>query len=293
MPVEVHFRRSHSHSAPTPVGRSHAYRPLRPPRRRPVGRPAGPSRGRAGRRRRRAVYARHHRLRAVDHLRHGAGALHGLRQLRPGYAEPGHHPRAHHGARRRSQRRPLLRDGDGRDVSRRRPRQHGRHRAAPARGPRQTTGQRGDVAQRPQQLARRRRLAVESGVDLVRLRRRDHPEARRQEDLPEPHEDRRHRALGGRPVHHALRDGHEGQRHAGRVDHLRRRQPVELRVARRRAPAPDGRCEPGRRVQGGPRPRRREGPHRLPLRPVRRVEGRQLRPVADGPRRTWTATSER
>ena len=51
---------------------------------------------------------------------------------------------------------------------------------------------------------------------VVRLHGRDPPKAREQEDLPEPHEDRRRRTLGGRPVGDALRDGEQGARHARR-----------------------------------------------------------------------------
>ena len=163
-----------------------------------------------------AVHHRHHRLRALDHLRRRTRALDGLRHLPARRAERRDHARADHGPRRGPQRRPLLRDGDRRGVSRRRARQHDHHRAALHRRRRDKPArERSDVARAAATAGARGGMSpTQSDALVVRLRRRDRAQARRQEDLPEPHEDRRRRTLGRRPVRDALRDGEQGARHA-------------------------------------------------------------------------------
>ena len=89
--------------------------------------------------------------------------------------------------------------------------------------------------------------ALSDGLDVrfVRSHGRHSAHARQQADFSEPHQDRRRRALRRRPVRHALCDGEQGTRQAERGrGELRCRQPVELRVASRRARAPERNADP-------------------------------------------------
>ena len=126
--------------------------------------------------------------------------------------------------------------------------------------------------------------AVESSRSLVvRLRRRDPAQAREQEHVPEPDGDRRRRPLGRRPVRDALRDGEQGARHARRARHLRRRQPVELRVARRGAAAAAGDADPASREGRLGRAVTRSHTN-FTFGPFDAAEGAELQPLAGGSR---------
>jgi hypothetical protein len=102
-------------------------------------------------------------------------------------------------------------------------------------------------------------------------------EAREQEHVPQPPRHRRRRPLGRRSVCCALPDGEPRARFAGRADHLRGREPVELCLAgghaaaagrRRHARQREARMEHGRRA------------HEVLVRRVRREGLRQLRSLA-------------
>ena len=217
----------------------------------------------------------------VDHLRGRSRAVADLHHVPPRQAEPEDHARTDHGARCRPQSGPLLRDGYRRRLPRQRAREHRHHRAALRRRPRFHGAQRGGVAGAPRQLAVGRHVALQSHHLGIRLCRRAASRAREQEDLPQPDEDRRRRTFGGRAVRQPLRDVEQGARHARqRAGELRRRQSVELRVARCSASASDGRCEPRGRVQGIARAARRRSARELHLRTVRREQGGKLRQVA-------------
>ena len=153
-------------------------------------------------------------LRALGHARRRPGALDGLRLVPARRPESGDHSRAHHGPRRRPERRSLLRDStaagflagalDNTIIV-------APHFIAAQDKPSANEimwpeGGRtlGDPAECRRRIRRSRR-----STSWMRS-----PQARRQEDFPQPHEDRRRRALGRRPGRDAIRDGEQGSRHA-------------------------------------------------------------------------------
>ena len=130
--------------------------------------------------------------------------------------ESGDHARAHHGPRRGPQRRSLLRDRDGRGVSRRRARQHDHHRAALHRAAHdKPAAERNHVAGRRRQLAIRRHVADASDASRRSTSStRSSASSPTRRRFPNLTRDRRRGALGRRPVRDALRDGEQGARHA-------------------------------------------------------------------------------
>ena len=146
---------------------------------------------------------------------------------------------------------------------------------------------RGERDRLGEQLAHGRPGAHDTVAVVVRLRRRDPAQAREQDDVPEHESDRRRGAFRRRPVREPVRDVEQDPRHARRADHLRRRQPVELRVAGRRAAARAGRRRSGE-GEGGLEPARCDtaaAAHELHVRAVRCVQGADLQPLAVGIRK--------
>ena len=150
---------------------------------------------------------------------------------------PADHPRAHHGARRRTKRRPLLRDEHRRRLSRRRTRQHDHHRAAlrgrtTSRAERILWPERGSTWRSGGMSPSNPTLSSFDFVDEIVRKLAD------KKIFPNLTKSRHRGPFGRRSVRDALRDGEQDARHARRRDELRRRESVELRVARRGAAAP-------------------------------------------------------
>ena len=111
--------------------------------------------------------------------------------------------------------------------------------------PRHARGERSELELHRRQLALRRRVGQPSRSHVVRFHRSGAEEARQQAGVSESRRDRRRRTFGGWTVRRALPDGQPGARHARRAGHLRRRQSVQLRMARQHAAATGRRWRAG------------------------------------------------